>query len=153
MNTVTLIDQTLLSECKNAITQEVYDSVLVLHLLTLYFGICVTGIHSCVLDVLYNRDYLVSKSVKSSSLSFEYALVESTQAVTAVVLPSSESIKHLLNSNINITIAVNTAVKDILGLFDGVDITVGDIIKNVVKGDKCRVAGAKAQTRIVNALV
>ncbi|KAG4074152.1 hypothetical protein HA402_014357 [Bradysia odoriphaga] len=135
-NIVAQIDDTLVNECENEVTKEVYDSVLVLHLLYIYMGLSVTGIDSCVLDVQYERNCNVSEETKSCVLSIEDAVVEVLQAVCAVVLNSVESITNLLKTVVNIIADLNAIVKNVLGLTNGVLLTVEDIVLNLVKGDK-----------------
>ncbi|XP_037037811.1 uncharacterized protein LOC119075468 [Bradysia coprophila] len=148
MNTLALIGATLLNECENEVTLEVYESVLVLHLIFSYLFITVPGINSCSIDVLYGRSCLISKGTIGASLSFDYALTSVTQATSEVTFPYNNSIKDLIKIFVNITMTLNTALKDLFGLFDGVEITVGEIVKNVVKGT-VTVSESKAQINIV----
>ncbi|XP_037040138.1 uncharacterized protein LOC119077082 [Bradysia coprophila] len=149
MNTVALIGETLLNECEAEATQEVYDAVLVLDLICLYMAIAVPGINSCVMDVLYEHDYPISKYVKSSALVFDYALVELTKAVSAIVFPITKTVQNLLTVFVNITMSLNKLAIDILGLFDGVEITVGEIVRNLVKGGRVTVSASKGKINIL----
>lgn len=56
----------------------------------------------------------------------------------AVVLPISKIVRDVLAVVVNITMALNSAVKDILGIFQGVTITVADISRNLSKNLKGR---------------
>ncbi|XP_037037042.1 uncharacterized protein LOC119074841 [Bradysia coprophila] len=135
-NVVALIDDTLLNKCGGDVSQEVYDSVLVFHLVYLYMGISLTGMNSCVLDVLYDHKGYVSEGVKTCSLSFEYAILQVVQAVSAVDTPSINSIKGLLKVFVDIATSLNAVVKGVLGLANDVVITVGDTVKNLLNGGK-----------------
>ncbi|XP_037051722.1 uncharacterized protein LOC119085416 [Bradysia coprophila] len=149
-NIVAQIDDTLVNESENEgieVTKEVYESVLVLHLLYIYMGISVTGIDSCVLDVLYERNCYVSEETKSCVFSIEDALVEVLQAVSTVVLTSVESIRNLLRTVVNIVAGLNAIVKNVLGLTNRVVLTVEDIVQNLVRVDKVT---ASRKERILN---
>ncbi|KAG4065469.1 hypothetical protein HA402_002703 [Bradysia odoriphaga] len=132
-NTMALIDQTLLDECENEVTQEVYESVLVLHFLYLCMGLSVTGVNSCALDVQNEHKCFVSESVKNGSLSIATALEEILEAISAVLLASINSIKDLLNSFVSVANVLNTIVKDVLGLTTDVLATVGKLNLNFLK--------------------
>ncbi|XP_037035035.1 uncharacterized protein LOC119073575 [Bradysia coprophila] len=134
LNTLALIDQTLSNDCGTAVTQKMYDSVLVLHLLTLDLLISVPAVHSCVLGELNDRNYPVSKSVKSCSISFEQALVKLTNAVSTVVSSSTQSIKNLMTVFLEITSVLNAAVESVLGLANALLLTVDTTVINLVKG-------------------
>ncbi|KAG4074459.1 hypothetical protein HA402_015748 [Bradysia odoriphaga] len=149
MNTVALIGETLLNECEAEATQEVYDAVLVLDLICLYMAIAVPGINSCVMDVLYEHDYPIPKSIKSSALAFDYALVELTKAVSSVVFPLAKTVKDLLEVFVNVTMSLNKSTIDILGLFDGVELNVGEIVRNLVKDGRVTVSATKGKTNIL----
>lgn len=153
MNTLALIGETLLNECESEATQEVYESVLVLHLIFLYMLSAVTGINSCSLDVLYGQSCLISKSNTDSSISFDFALSEVNQAIAAVTFPYNNTIKDLLTVFVSITLSLNTALKDIFGLFDGVELTAGEILKNLVKDSNVTLSAAKAPTNIVKGVL
>ncbi|XP_037037813.1 uncharacterized protein LOC119075470 [Bradysia coprophila] len=145
-NIIALIDDTLLNKCDGEVTQDAYDSILVFHLIYLYMGLSVTGINSCVLDVLHDRKCYVSESVKFCSLSFEYAIVQVVQAVSGVVTSSIDSIKGLLKVFVDIAATLNAVVKGVLGLSNDVLLSVGDIVKNLV-------SGGKAQTSILKGII
>ncbi|XP_037040861.1 uncharacterized protein LOC119077694 [Bradysia coprophila] len=132
-NTMALIDQTLLDECENEVTQDVYESVLVLHLVYFCMGLSVTGVNSCALDVQYDHNCFVSKSVKNGSLSIATALEEILEAISAVLLASITGIKDLLNSFVNVATVLNTIVEDVLGLTNDVLVTVGKLGLNLLK--------------------
>lgn len=133
MNTVALIDETLLNRCESEATPEVYEAVMVLNLLYFYLANAVQGINSCALDVLYDRECLVSQDSRSNSLAFDYALTGIAQAVWDVTVPFEGSLVELLTVFVKITMAVNTAVKDNYGVFEGVETTIGEIEKNLLK--------------------
>lgn len=135
-NIVARIDDTLLNECGENPSQEVYDSILVFHLIYFYMGLSVTGVNSCVLDLLYDHKCYVSERVKSCTLSIEYGLVEIRQAVSAVVLTSIKSIKDMLQIFVVIAAAQNAVVEKVFGLNDTVLISVEEIIQSLVKGGK-----------------
>ncbi|KAG4071654.1 hypothetical protein HA402_011808 [Bradysia odoriphaga] len=134
LNTVALIDKTLSNDCSTAVAREVYDSVLVLHLLTLDLLVSVPTVHSCALGELNDRNCPVSKSVKSCSVSFEQALVKLTGAVGTVVLSSTQSIKNLMTIFVDITSVLNAAVESVLGLANALLLTVDKTVINLVKG-------------------
>ncbi|KAG4075546.1 hypothetical protein HA402_003371 [Bradysia odoriphaga] len=148
MNTVALINETLLNQCEEA-TQEVRESVMVLDLLYCYLAIAVQGIYSCSLDALNARNIVVSKTVKSSTISFEYALVEVTQAICDITLPLGSNIAKLLTAFVNITMALNSTLKSIFGLVGGVGLTVGEIAKNLLKGVTATSTVTQGRTNIL----
>lgn len=115
-NIVAFIDDTLLNSCSTNTNKEMYESVLVLHSLYVFMGITLNGINSCVLDILYARDCYVSERIKSCSLSFEYVLVETLQAICDVLVTSVASIRNLLEIFVNIAAALNQLVKDVFGI-------------------------------------
>lgn len=134
MNTVALIDETLFNNCQGEATQEVREAVMVSNLIYFYLAIAVQGINSCALDVLYDRECALSQSTKSASYSFDFALIEIGQAVWDMTFPFEKGLEKLLTTFVNVTMALNTAIKDIFGVFKGVEITVGEIKKNLFKG-------------------
>lgn len=150
-NIVALIDKTLLNE--EEVTKEVYESVLVLHLLYIYMGISVTGINSCALDAENERNCNPSECVKSCVLSFEFGLLEILRAVSAVVVSSIISIINVLKVVVNIVAFLNTVVEDILGLTSDVVLTVGDIVQNLLNGNKGTASAAIGSSGILNGLL
>lgn len=153
MNTVALIAETLLNNCELA-TSEVNEAVTVLTLIVNYFAVAVQGINTCYQSVLYEQECIVPQNIELCSPSFEYMLVEITQAVDSVVFPFAESMTTLLTKLVNITLFLNTALKDIFGVFKGVAITVGQITKNLAKGVSTTVTGVtKELTNILKGVV
>ncbi|XP_037036947.1 uncharacterized protein LOC119074777 [Bradysia coprophila] len=152
MNIVALINETLLNKCEKA-TQQVHESVMVFDMLYCYMAITVQGVYSCALDVLNERDIVVSQTVKSSTLSFEYALVQVTEAICSVTLPLGDSIKELLTAFVNITMALNSTLKSIFGLVGSVGLTVGDITKNLLKGVTTTSTVTQERTNILKGVV
>ncbi|KAG4075392.1 hypothetical protein HA402_015045 [Bradysia odoriphaga] len=134
MNTVALINETLLNKCDGEASQETRESVMILDLLCFYMTVVVQGINSCVLDVQYDRECYVSPAFKSSSLSLDYAIIGIGEAVNAVVFPLKESLTALLTVFVDITMVLNTVLKSVLGLVEGVGITVGEVTKNLLGG-------------------
>lgn len=132
MNLMALISETLLKESDPTI--EVQESVLVLALISWYFQIVVQGKLSTSMDILLRHKREVPESLKSLSLSFDFVLVSIGQAVADVLAPIVKSLKILLDVLVNVIMALNTAIKDIFGVFDGVVITVGDIARDLFKG-------------------
>lgn len=152
MNTIALIAETLLNKCE-LVTPKVEEAVTVLGLVLNWCGISVQGINSCVLDTLYEEECDVSPRVESVSMSVEYALYQVTQSVASVVFPLTDSIKALLTNIVNITMAFNKTVKDILGVFKGVTITVGQITQNLSKTVSGTVTGVtKGLTNILKGI-
>ncbi len=135
MNTVALIAETLLNGCE-PYSSEVDEAMMVLTLICHYFLLTVQGINSSVQDVLYEEKSAVSENIESCSKALDFMIVQMAQAVSALVFPITKSIEELLTSLVNITMAFNTAVKDILGVFDGVGVTVGEIKRNLWNGLK-----------------
>ncbi|KAG4066769.1 hypothetical protein HA402_012836 [Bradysia odoriphaga] len=148
-NTVALINETLLNKCGSQASQEVHEAVMVLDLLYTYMAIAITGINSCVIDELYITECPVSENFKSVSLSFEYALVEVVQAVSAITFPFENTINDLLSAFVNIALTLNTAVKNILGLVQGLGITVGGIATNLLQGLQLGSAVTNDRTNIL----
>ncbi|XP_037029380.1 uncharacterized protein LOC119069428 [Bradysia coprophila] len=152
MNNVALINETLLNQCEEA-TQQVREAVMVLDMLYCYVAISVQGIYSCSLDALNSRDIVVSKTVKSSSISFEYALVEVTQAICDITLPLGDNIAELLTAFVNITMALNSTLKSIFGLVGGLGLTVGQIAKNLLGGVATTSTVTQERTNILKGVV
>lgn len=140
MNTVALIAEILLNECELA-TRQVNEAVTVLTFLVEYFALATQGINSCGQTELLEAKCSVPKKIELLSVSFEYVLLQLTQAVESVVFPFTESIKALLTNLVNITTFLNTSLKDILGPFEGVTINVGVITKNLSKNGNTAVKG------------
>lgn len=144
---VARIDDTLLNECEGGTSQEVYDSILILHLVHFYMGLSVTGVNSCVLDVLYDRECYVSKSVESSTVSIGNGMLEILQAISAVVLTSTKSINDLMKAFVDVDTTLNGVAKNDHGMCDDVLTTVGKIALKLVKGDTVFAnKGTKEQT-------
>ncbi|KAG4076579.1 hypothetical protein HA402_001866 [Bradysia odoriphaga] len=131
MNLVALIAETLFKECDATI--EVQESVLVLALITWWFQIILQGKLVITMDILQRSDCAISQNLTSLSLSFDYVLVSITQAISGVVVPIVNSFKEFLSIFVNTILALNTAVKDIFGVFNGVTVTVGEIARNLFK--------------------
>lgn len=139
-NTVALIADTLLNECKSA-TQDVYEAVTVLTLILDFVLIVTQGIDSCAQSVTYEEESVVPEKVEICSVTLVYLVVEVTQSITAVTFPFVDSITTLLTNLVNITIQLNATLKDIFGLFKGVEITVEQITKNLSKTVSATVTG------------
>lgn len=153
MNTVALISETLLNECELA-NREVNEAVTVLTLICAYFTIAVQGINTCVQDVLYEQECTISQTIESCSMSLEYVVMEVTQYVDSVTFPYTESIKALLTNLVNITLFLNTTWKQYLGIFEGVAVTVGKIMKNLSKSVFSTTSGdSKGLTNILKGIV
>ncbi|KAG4068475.1 hypothetical protein HA402_004816 [Bradysia odoriphaga] len=150
MNTVALIAETLLSQCEADV--QVQEAVLVLTLIVWWLTIAVQGINCAVQDVLIENNCTISHAIELSSISFDYVLVSTTEAISAVVWPFTKIIRDVLAVFVNITMALNSAVKDILGLFDGVSITVADITRNLFKSLEITSA-TKGVTNILRGLI
>lgn len=150
MNTVALIAEIVLNECELA-TREVSEAVTVLTFLVEYFVLATQGINSCgQTELLKTMKCSVPKKIELLSESFEYVLLQLTQAVESVVFPFTESIKALLTNLVNITMFLNTSLKDILGPFEGVTINVGAITKNLSKNSNSAVKETtKGKTNIL----
>ncbi|KAG4074471.1 hypothetical protein HA402_015760 [Bradysia odoriphaga] len=150
MNTVAFIAETALkNQCE--IKPEVQEAVTILSAQYWYFNIVVQGIYSCVMDTLYENECVVVQTTVSVSMSFNYALVAFTQAMGTVVQPISKTINNFLATFVNITAALNTLVKDILGLFGGLAITAADVTQNILKNIKLTklTSTLKGRTNIV----
>lgn len=132
LNTVALIAETLLNECGFA-THDVYEAVTVLSLICVYFVLVVQGMNSCFQNVLYEQKLTISQNIESCSMSMDYIVLEATQSLASVTYPFNQSIKGLLTKIVNITIFINTMFKNVLGLFEGVPISVGQITQNLLK--------------------
>lgn len=138
MNTLALIGETLLNECECEATEEVYEAVFVLDLLYGYLALTVPGIHSCVTDLAYVRNISLSRSVKTSVLAFQYALIQGVLGFYAVDYPFNKSIKDFLTLFADITTTMNTALADTLEVSDGIGITIKDIAKILKINNKCK---------------
>ncbi|XP_037037804.1 uncharacterized protein LOC119075465 [Bradysia coprophila] len=145
MNLVALISETLLKDCNPSI--EAQQSVLVLSVIFWWFQIVVQGINTATMDILGRRDCEVSQNIKSLSLSFDFVLVSITQAISGVVASFVKNIKGFLSMFVNITLALNTAIKDIFGVFNGVTVTVAEIARNLFKS--LEITSATGRTNIV----
>lgn len=128
MNTVALIAETSLNDCRVSTTQ-VYESVTVLTLIYGYFAISVQGINSCVQDVLYEQKITISPTIASCSVPLKLVVEEVIKSIDSVTLPLNESPPLLINL-VNNTIFLNDEWSENLGSFKGVPITVGDIVQN-----------------------
>ncbi|XP_037040121.1 uncharacterized protein LOC119077075 [Bradysia coprophila] len=150
MNTVAFIAETALKN-KCEIKPEVQESVTILSAQFWYFNIVAQGIYSCVMDTLYENECVVVQTTTSVSMSFNYALVSFTQAISTVVQPISQTITGFLATFVNLTAALNTLVKDILGLFGGLTITAAEVTQNILKNIKLTqlTSTLKGRTNIV----
>ncbi|XP_037049966.1 uncharacterized protein LOC119084194 [Bradysia coprophila] len=153
MNTAALINETLLNKCDSEASQDTRESVMVLDLLCFYMAVVVQGINSCVLDVQYDRKCYVSPAFKSSSLSLDYAIIGIGEAVNAVVFPLKESLTALLTVFVDITMVLNTVLKSVLGLVEGVGITVGEVAKNLLGGLKLTKTITNDRTNILKGVL
>lgn len=134
MNLVALISETLLKECDPTI--QVQESVFVLVLISWYFQIVTQGKLSTTMDILLRHKCEVSETLKSVSLSFDFVLVSIGQAIAGVEVPLAKTLNKFLGILVNTVVALNAAIKDIFGLFNGVVLTVGEIARNLFKGLK-----------------
>ncbi|KAJ6643751.1 hypothetical protein Bhyg_08716 [Pseudolycoriella hygida] len=136
MNTVALIAETVVNKCDTA-TRDLKEAVAVLTLIYYYFVIATQGTNSCVQDYQIANNLPVTRSIQACSESFEYVLVETGQAIANVVFTSPKSIEGFLTILVNVAMAFNTAVKDVLGSFEGVPLTVQEITTNLSKCTDC----------------
>ncbi|XP_037037797.1 uncharacterized protein LOC119075458 [Bradysia coprophila] len=132
MNLMALISETLFKESDAKI--EVQESVLVMVLITWWFQIVVQGKLTTTMDLLLKNNRAISQNFTSLSLSFDYVLVTITQAISGVVVPLVNSFKEFLSIFVNTILALNTAIKDIFGVLNGLTVTVGEIARNLFKG-------------------
>ncbi|KAJ6645907.1 hypothetical protein Bhyg_01116, partial [Pseudolycoriella hygida] len=118
MNVIALIVETLLNDCKPP-TREVQEAVLILRMINEYFLITVQGINACAQDV-YHRDgtKAASKRVKKVSDILDYIAVENAQSLESVVFTSTKSVTAFLKHIVNITVFLNSSLKDIFGVFE-----------------------------------
>jgi len=140
VNTVALFAETLVNHCELA-TSEVNEAVTILTLIVEYFAISVHGVNTCYQSLLHERKYILPQKILSSSVALDYVLHAITRAVDSVVFPFAETITALLTQIVNITMFLNTTLKDVLGIFEGVTITVGEITQNLSKSVKTSVTG------------
>lgn len=137
MNTVALFAETLINKCDTA-SHEAYQAVTILSIVFNYFTISVQGINTCVQDIVFNDNGIIADKIRSLSESMQYVVLEITQAVNGITFPFDKTITEWLTLLVNVTIAFNKSVKDILGVFKGVVITVGEISQNLGKRLKDR---------------
>lgn len=133
MNLTALISDTMLNKCENP-TPEVQEAVTILNAICAYYEICVQGVQACVLDTLYRQNCEVSERQTKCSMSLDYVVGAVTQSIVSIVTPLSETIEMALKNIVNITKAFNRMVKNILGVFEDVTITVENILENLTKG-------------------
>lgn len=105
----------------------------ILSLIFCFYTIAVQGINSCVQDSLYRGQHPISKCIESISTSLDFVVVEANQAVFSIDYPFNVKMDQMMVTFVDITLAFNKATKDILGVFEGVAITRGEIIKNLAK--------------------
>lgn len=147
MNTAAFIAETSLkNQCD--IKPEVQEAVTILIMQLWYFTVIVQGTYTCVMEVLKENKCDVVGTTTAISMSFNYVLVEVTQAINSVVNPIKKTITGFLAVFANITVALNTLVKDIVGLFGGLSINVSDVTQNILQNVQCT-AIVKERTNIV----
>lgn len=134
INTVGLIADTVLKNCKNAATSELNEAVAMLAVILHWYVIVVQGVNSGIQDILYRDQCLIPQSVTTCSLSLDYVVVTLAETINSIVFPLNEAIQVVLSSLVKITEVFNAAVKFVLGIFEGVTVTVGEITKNLLTG-------------------
>ncbi|XP_037038371.1 uncharacterized protein LOC119075900 [Bradysia coprophila] len=153
MNTVALIAETIMNDCEPP-TREHFEAVTILSLIFCYFSIAVQGINSCVQDQLYGDEHPVPKDIESISTSLDFVVVEAHQAIFTIDYPFEDKMNEMLITFVDITLAFNKAIKDILGVFEGVATTRGEILKNLSKCcKKLDPAALNDRTNIVKGIV
>lgn len=130
MNTLAIIAETLINKCDDAATHRAYQAVTILSIIFNYFTMTVQGINTCVQDIIFEESGTIAVNIRSLSESMQYVVIEITQAVSRISFPFTKTIKELLTHLVNMTMAFNTSVKGILGVFRGVAITAGEISQN-----------------------
>lgn len=140
ININALIAETLINECRN-VAQEVYEAVAVLSLVSQFLGFAVLGINICVQSVLYENHGVVGENVTSCSQTFGWALSVYHEAIVPVLFPfNSKNFQDFFTIQCDVTKTLNTLLKSVLGLFQGVNITVKEKSQSLLKSAdyKCK---------------
>ncbi|KAJ6645908.1 hypothetical protein Bhyg_01117, partial [Pseudolycoriella hygida] len=118
MNAIALTAETLLEDLPSP-SREVQEAILVVGMSYEFFSITVQGINVCAQDV-YNKDgATTSDKVMKVSKALDYVVVENRKSLNLLDGKSTENTKEFLSQFVKLTKYLNSALKDIFGVFKG----------------------------------
>lgn len=127
-NTIALIAET--AE-KNLCTDDVRESIVVLTLILVHFAIVTHGTTASIASLLYVSSFEASNTVQIGLQSVDSLLRGITDSISAITIDISESLAVLFTTLVNLIIAFNDTLKDVIGLFVGVAVTVAEITQSL----------------------
>lgn len=139
-NTIAFIAETTIDQCELA-TPDVQDALAVLSLILDHLSICVQGINACSQAILSEQKCEVPVVLRISFVTMDSFISGINRSVASITFPIAESITAFLRNLVNLTNSLNTSLNDLLGLFEGVSLTVGQITKNLSKNVSGTVRG------------
>lgn len=151
MNTATSISDTLLNS--DEATVENYEAVTVLCLAFHYLTISVQGINSCVQDVLYRDNGFIPQPLQLLTQPLQHVLLEFAEGVSAVQFPFTDNIRQLPTILANLTMTLNAAIREVLGIITGVASEAGKIAQNLLTLRRANnILNSSAKNGLINAV-
>lgn len=126
MNMIALIAETTLNSCDITSTK-IFDSLTILTLISNWYLIGAHSINVVAQGVLQLTSQLIPDNLYASLLTIGPILQPMADAIGAINIALIESQVEVLTSLVNITVYLNSKLDDLLGCFEGVDTTVGEI--------------------------
>ncbi|KAJ6635329.1 hypothetical protein Bhyg_13914, partial [Pseudolycoriella hygida] len=131
INVIAMIVESMFKDRKSPPPIEIEDAVTALGLISSFFLHSVHGIHLCVLDV-YEKDRIFAATGTNIVMDvMDYVLVANTNSLRKAAPSSKKRGKGFLSNISNLTMFLNSSLKNVFGIFEsGLD-TVRNIQKQL----------------------
>lgn len=126
MNTIALIAETTLDDCKIA-TPDIFESLIVLTLISNWYLIGVHSVNVCAQGILHSTSQLIPDKLYVSLVTIGPFLQPMAHAIDGIGNALVEELADVLTSLVSITISFNSKLFDLFGQFEGVASSVGQI--------------------------